>query len=432
MAYGCYFWNTMSNLFKAVSWLSGTNIYEVNVRQYTHEGSFKAFQNHLPRLHNMGVEVLWFMPIGPIGVEKRLGTRGSYYACRDYKGLNPEFGTLEDFKALVAAAHNLGMKVIIDWVANHTAYDHNWTKEHPEWYIKDAEGNFTELNGWNDVIDLDYEQKDMRLEMISAMEYWVKECDIDGFRCDMAHLVPLSFWVEARTHCEAIKPMLWLAECEVIAYHDVFDLTYAWEWMHVTEKFIQGTANLDVLKSLLIRYAAYPAGAKKLWFTTNHDENSWNGTEYEKYKEAAKAFAVFSCTWPGVPLVYSGQELPNMKRLLFFEKDEIEWTGQPLLESFYEALLSVRRQNTALQDGAAFLPLTTNADDKILAYLQVNGNNKLLTIINLSPSTRLQLTIAHEQLSGHYKNIFNGLERILENNTALELQAWEYLVLSTV
>src|SRR5688500_3612468 len=227
----------MNEPFKPVPWSHNTNIYEVNVRQYTQEGTFRAFEKELPRLKDMGVEILWFMPITPISKEKRLSVLGSYYACSDYTAINPEFGDLADFKALVQAAHSLHMKVIIDWVANHTGWDHIWTKQHPEYYRRDMHGNFFDPHGWADVIDLNYDHPVLHKAMISAMEFWVRECNIDGFRCDMAMLVPLNFWRSARTHLDSIKKLFWLAECEEINYHEVFDATYAWKLLHKMEAY---------------------------------------------------------------------------------------------------------------------------------------------------------------------------------------------------
>ncbi|HYE56723.1 MAG TPA: alpha-amylase family glycosyl hydrolase, partial [Chitinophagaceae bacterium] len=209
----------MSPLFRPLEWSLSTNLYEVNTRQYTPEGTFKAFAPSLHRLKDMGVEVLWFMPITPISKEVRQGTLGSYYACSDYTSINPEFGTLDDFKQIVRQSHELGMKVIIDWVANHTGWDHWWTKTHPGYYIRNAEGKMYDKHGWHDVIDLNYYNHHLRRDMIEAMKFWVAECDIDGFRCDMAHLVPLDFWRAARTELDAVKPLFWLAETETLAYH---------------------------------------------------------------------------------------------------------------------------------------------------------------------------------------------------------------------
>jgi len=318
----------MIDSFKQVSWANTASIYEVNIRQYTAEGTFKAFEKHLPRIKEMGIDIIWLMPITPISQVNKKGSLGSYYACSSYTKINPEFGSSNDFKDLVDAAHALGMKVIIDWVANHTGCHHEWMQANPSWFTQDAAGNFTERNGWDDVVDLNFDNPSMRIALIDAMEFWVNQFNIDGFRCDMAHLVPLDFWIEARTNLEKIKILYWLAETEDIAYHQVFDTSYAWAWMHASKKVGKELDGLQEVYNVLHQYAQYPKGAYKLFFTSNHDENSWNGTEYEKYGIAAKAWAVFTATWNGQPLIYSGQELPNTKRLAFFDKDQIEWTTE--------------------------------------------------------------------------------------------------------
>ncbi len=417
----------MSQNNSTVAWAKGSNIYEVNIRQYTTEGSFSAFSKHLPRLKDMGVDILWLMPITPISVKERLGSLGSYYACSSYTSINPEFGTLDDFKNLVNEAHALGFKLIIDWVANHTGWDHHWTIEHPEWYVKDLEGNFTERNGWKDVIDLDYDRNDMRMAMMNAMKYWVTECDIDGFRCDMAHLVPLDFWIEARKQCDAIKPLFWLAECEEASYHNAYDASYAWAWMHVTEKHAKGNASLNDVRQVLHAYTQYPPGAIKLFFTTNHDENSWNGTEYEKYDKLARAWAVFTITWQGMPLIYSGQEMPNLKRLQFFHKDSIDWTGTPLLHDFYQTLLQLRKENKAINDGETFI-LPSQSGDQLMSYIRRNGNDVVLVLLNLSNEDRVKITVENNWFTGTFRNIFSGLSFSFNGNETFELQAGEYVV----
>lgn len=416
---------------KTVNWLNSSNIYEVNIRQYTHEGTFAAFENHLPRLKDMGVEILWLMPITPISFERRLGELGSYYACSTYTGINPEFGAFEDFRKLVEKAHSLEMKIIIDWVANHTGCDHGWMKNKPEWYARDASGNFTEQHGWSDVIDLDYNKTEMRAAMIEAMQFWVQEYNIDGFRCDMAHLVPLDFWKDARTQCDALKPLLWLAECDDAAYLEVFDVSYAWEWMHISEKIMKGTASLQQMLDILNKNASNEFGGKKLFFTSNHDENSWNGTEYEKYGSAAKAFAVFCCTWPGITLLYSGQELPNYKRLKFFDKDEIDWTENTALHNFYKQLFLLRKTNKAFDEDACVIKLTTSYDDKIFAFLLTKNESKVLVLLNLSNENRLRFTIEQENLAGNYRNLFSGFNYSLEGKCDFELQSGEYIVYSS-
>ena len=319
---------TYTNSFQKAIWVNHTNVYEVNLRQYTEEGTFIAFAKHLERLKDMGIETLWFMPITPISEEKKKGTLGSYYACSDYTSVNPEFGTIEDFIALVKEAHQMGFKVIIDWVANHTGWDHSWTLSHPEYYkIDPITGTFQAASGMDDIIELDFTNPSLRTAMIEAMLFWVRSCDIDGFRCDLAFWVTLDFWIEARTAIEKEKTLFWLAETEPIDHPDyfrAFDACYTWKWMHNTEEFYKGELGLDILKQVLNQYEEVCGNDNfPLWFTTNHDENSWNGTEYEKYGPMAITLAVFSCTWSGLPLVYSGQELPVKKRLKFFDKDTI-------------------------------------------------------------------------------------------------------------
>ena len=410
-------------------WKNSANIYEVNIRQYTDEGTFNAFAKHLPRLKNMGVKILWLMPVTPISVEKRQGTVGSYYACSDYVSINPEFGDLADFKDLVIEAHELDMQLIIDWVANHTGYDHHWAREHADWYDHDDAGNFVERNGWEDVIDLNYKNKDMRTAMIECMQYWINECDIDGFRCDMAHLVPLDFWVEAKEQCKTIKPLFWLAECEVPEYHKVFDVTYAWKWMHVTEKLVKNYASLQDVKNVLKEYQDYPKDALKLFFTSNHDENSWNGSEYEKYGDAARVLAVFTFTWTGIPLIYSGQESPNLKRLKFFEKDCIEWNEPLKVEHFYKTLLALKSSNKALHESGNINVLPNEYNDNIFAFLRFSGNNKVLVILNLSNKDRLQFKLSHPLLEGNFTHLFSEVTYQLGAVQSFELQAWEYLVM---
>ena len=411
-------------------WKNASNIYEVNVRQYTEEGTFNAFAKHLPRLKKMGVKILWLMPVTPISLEKRQGSLGSYYACSDYVSINPEFGNLDDFKNLVAEAHKLDMKLIIDWVANHTGCDHHWTKEHNDWYEHNTEGEFVERHGWADVIDLNYQNKDLRSAMIECMRFWITECDIDGFRCDMAHLVPLDFWVDAKQQCETLKPLFWLAECEVPEYHKVFDVTYAWKWMHASAKLVKDYASLQTLKDVLKIYQDYPQDSLKLFFTSNHDENTWNGTEYEKYGTAAKAFAVFTFTWTGIPLIYSGQELPNLKRLKFFDKDVIQWNQQPLLETFYQKLLTLKSTNAALHQAKNINVLTPEFSEDIFAFLRYTNESKVLVIINFSNKDKLQFNIAHPLLEGNFTHLFSDITYKLGAVQSFELQAWEYIVLT--
>ncbi|HTF29571.1 MAG TPA: alpha-amylase family glycosyl hydrolase [Flavitalea sp.] len=396
----------MSIAFPTINWANGTNIYEVNIRQYTREGTFNAFKEHIPRLHHMGIDILWLMPVTPISVEKRQGTFGSYYAASSYIDIDPIYGTADDFRDIITTAHYYGMKVIIDWVANHTGYDHVWTKKHPNFYRKDAKGNFTELYGWLDVIDLNYEIPEMRLEMISSMKHWVKEFEIDGFRCDMARTVPVDFWIEARSECDSIKPLFWLAECEILNYHEVFDVTYGWECMRACDKFFKGEVPFTDIIDVLIKYSHYPAGSRKLLFTSNHDENTYWGTEFEKYGVAAKAMAIFSCTFPGIPLIYSGQEKPNTKRLAFFEKDFIDWEGNIEMQDFYSTLLTLRKRNQSLQENASVLLITPDQPE-ILVYLCRRHHERVLVMLSFSGKD-VSFTINHPAIAGVYHNLFGG------------------------
>lgn len=414
----------MSIAFPIVSWADGTNIYEVNIRQYTLEGTIKAFIRHIPRLHDMGIEVLWLMPITPISIEKRQGSYGSYYAASSYIDIDPAYGSEADFIELIKIAHELGMKVIIDWVANHTGYDHQWTRQYPHFYRKDEMGAFTGLYGWVDVIDLNYEVPELRHEMIESMKYWITKYDIDGFRCDMARTVPLDFWIEARSECDAIKPMFWLAECEILQYHESFDVTYGWEAMRAFDKYMTGEKKLDEIFGILGNYAQYPVGSKKLLFTSNHDENSDHGTEYEKYGDAAKAMAVFTCTWPGIPLIYSGQEKPNKRRLAFFEKDAIDWSGEIMLHNFYRTLLSLRKNNLALQESASVLLLPISNPD-VLAYLCRRQLDKIFVIINFADGA-VECSIDHAALPGDYRKIFSNEILTIKRKENFKLGSGEF------
>lgn len=417
----------MSIAFPIVSWGNGTNVYEVNVRQYTKAGTLKAFMDHLPRLCNMGIDILWFMPITPISIEKRQGTYGSYYAASSYVDIDSAYGSPDDFREVIKKAHDCGMKVIIDWVANHTGYDHQWTAKYPNWYRKDEKGNFMGLYGWVDVIDLNYTIPEMRLEMIQSMKHWIKEYDIDGFRCDMARTVPLDFWIEARGECDAIKPLFWLAECEILDYHEAFDVTYGWEALRAVDKYMKGEMTFAEIIPILTLYSHYPIGSRKLLFTSNHDENSDHGTEYEKYGVAAKAMAVFSCTWPGIPLIYSGQEKPNKKRLAFFEKDFIDWEGETELHDFYKTLLAIRKKNKALQESASVLILKTDHPD-VLVYLCRRQQDKVLVLLNFSKDVA-EFHFDHPAAKGKYTDLFTGEEAVnIHRKESFSFEAGEYRV----
>lgn len=421
----------MNPAFHPPEWAIDSNIYEVNLRQYTTEGSFRAFALHLPRLRDMGVEVLWFMPVTPISKLGRLGSLGSYYACSDYVTTNPEFGTPEDFRWLVGEAHRLGFKILIDWVANHTGMDHVWTTEHPEYYKKNSEGQFYDGNGWTDVIDLNFDSPSLRVSMIRAMRFWVESCGIDGFRCDMAMLVPLDFWKAARMELDQIKPLLWLAECEEITYHEVFDITYAWKWLHSMEGYWTKTLDMQGLFHVLYFYIhQFPPGALHIFFTSNHDENSHNGSEYERLGDAALPFAVFCCLYDGLPLIYSGQELPNKKRLLFFDKDEINWNDHCQLHDFFKKLLILRKTNGALKNRGLetrAMKLSNTSESTVLSFLRRYQREEVLVLLNLSPESQ-PVIITGQTLSGSYKDALNSGHNDFITGQPLLLKPWDYRV----
>lgn len=413
-------------------WKHTTNIYEVNVRQYTKEGTFRAFEKEMPRLKNMGVKTLWFMPITPIAQQNKKGSLGSPYASSDFTSINPEFGTMDDFIHLVNKAHRLGLKVIIDWVANHTGWDHVWTKTNPEFYLKEN-GTFKMASGMDDIIELDYQNKEMRQKMIDAMKFWIEETDIDGFRCDLASWVEVDFWKEARPEVEKIKPLFWIGEFDELEspeYGKVFDASYSWKWMHKSADFYKNNEPISELIDLLKKYSQIGDSSIRAWFTTNHDENSWNGTEFEKYGDITKPMAIFSATWNGIPLLYSGQELPNLKRLEFFEKDPIEWTNNYEMADFYKTLLDLKSSNLALRGGDSNVVtylLNTSSNDKIFAYIRKNKWNEVLVVLNFSKED-VEFTIEDEHLSGVFKNVFDKTKRDFSNNKKFSFRVSDYAV----
>lgn len=426
-------------MFKKVSWINSTNIYEVNLRQYTGAGTFRAFENELPRLKDMGIATLWFMPVTPIAQEHKKGDLGSYYACSDYQSVNPEFGTLEDFKNLVSQAHGMGFTVLLDWVANHTGWGHTWTRQHPGYYTRDAAtGNFKTASGMDDIIELDFSNPAMRVAMTDAMEFWVKECDIDGFRCDLAAWVELSFWKEARTRLQKIKTLFWLAEADPLEnpeYMEVFDAMYTWTWMHRTANYYKQQEDVFVLTNILKQYETVCTDqCLPLWFTANHDENSWNGTEYEKYGAMALPLAVFSCTWYGIPMIYSGQELPNHKRLAFFTRDPIAWEGAVELHSFYKSLLDLRKNNRALQGdfrNCTMVNLSGEPSNKIIAYLRKSSSSEVWVMLNLGDQTA-RITVNDERINGRYRETFTKQLHDTTIEKTFELPAWGFRVLEKI
>jgi len=356
-------------------------VYEMNIRQYTPEGTFAAAQAELPRLKELGVDILWLMPIHPIGVKERKGTLGSYYAISDYCDINPEFGTMADFETFLAAAHKMGFRVILDCVANHTSPDAKWINECPaDWYVRDSLGNTVVNYDWTDIAELNYDNPDVRTAMQAAMRFWMEK-GVDGFRCDMACEVPFDFWKETIAMLRSEWPdMYMLAEGEDPRLHTVagFDASYAWELHHILNDIAQGRKNVpELLEYIEKDAAAVPSDALRLMFTSNHDENSWAGTEFERMGNAAKAMAVLTFTLPnGQPLIYTGQEMGWNKRFEFFEKDPVPAWEENRYTDFYKELVELRHSHPALaagRDGGRF-DLISSEDSTIVFDRTVPGD----------------------------------------------------------
>ena len=417
---------------KHPAWSYNANIYEVNIRQYTKEGTFNAFKKHLPRLKKLGVDILWLMPVNPIGKKNRKGTLGSYYSVQDYKGINPEFGNKEDFKNLVDEIHKMGMRVIIDWVANHSAWDNVWVKTHPDFYTKDEHGNFVPpVPDWHDVIDFDYSNKKLWTAMADAMKYWLREFYIDGFRCDVAAMVPEEFWAYVRPQLDSIKHVFMLAESNEPELHRYFDMTYNWQLKDLLNGIAKGKKSAkDIYDYLEEEKNNYPPDAYRMNFTTNHDENTWNGTVYERLNGAAEMSTVFTCVMPGMPLIYSGQEAGLNKRLSFFEKDSIEWRPSKF-ERIYKTLLHEKHVNQALfngKKGGEIKSLQTNGKN-IFAFERKKNNARVIGIFNFSPSP-MEFTFTEKWNANGLKNVFTGQPFNPEENSKISLPAWGYLVLT--
>lgn len=371
-------------------WTKDAVIYEVNVRQYTEEGTFNAFSEHLQTLKDMGITTLWFMPIHPISETKRAGTLGSYYSITDYRAVNPEFGTLADFKALVDKAHDMGFKVMLDWVANHTGWDCAWIDEHPEWYTQDSSGNIIspEGMGWPDVADLNYDNMEMQAEMIECMKYWVQEYDIDGFRCDYATGVPQEFWEDARAALEEIKPVYMLAEDHLVEslLEEAFDFNYNWKLYDAMRAVAKDSKKANTLKIYIP--TDFPDGTYTLNFMDNHDKNSYDFTIMEAFgAEPMVAMFSFLYTIPGTPLIYTGDEIGLDHAIAFMEKDAIDWESseydyRPLLAE----LSSIKSTNPALHNGNYGGQINYyDLDNKnILSFYREKDGNIVKCIFNLS------------------------------------------------
>lgn len=412
-------------------WSYNANIYEVNIRQFTKEGTIKAFMNELPRLQEMGVKILWIMPVQPIGVLKRKGSLGSYYSIKDYHAVNPEMGTMEDFIFMVRQAHESGMKVILDWVANHTSFDHAWINSYPQNYTRNEAGEvIPPVEDWTDVADLDYSNPDVRFQMLEAMKFWVRATDLDGFRCDVANMVPLDFWQNTREELEKIKPLFMLAEAEEKEMHNkAFDMTYAFSQHHLMTDIAKGKKKVTEIDTYIQGQAEWPSDAFRMYFTSSHDENSWQGTEYERLGDGAQAFAVLTYGMNGMPMIYSGQESAFNRRLKFFEKDEIEWGNYPLA-GFYRKLNELKSSHPALLHGGRggeHKTLSNGSNDAVYSFVKDAKGKKIFFILNLSDKNQ-KIKINSDAIEGTYTELFSEKEVKFTSKLSLSLKPWQYFV----
>jgi glycosidase len=427
-----------SNRVTPPEWSKNANIYEVNIRQYTPEGTFEAFRQHLPRLKEMGVEILWLMPIHPISVPKRKGTLGSYYAVSDFRAINPLFGDHEDFQQLVDSVHALDMHIIIDWVPHHTGWDHPWIKDHPDYYNTAENGEIRDpINeetgepwGWTDVAELNLSNQNMRRQIIDDMIYWIEDFNIDGFRVDHAHGVPADYWDEvSKTLAGLNKPLYMLGEGEhdYLRNDSSFVAGYAWKFHHMLNNIAKGENTVNELDTILEADRSLYTFGYNMYFTSNHDENSWAGSEFERMGDGHLAFAALCATIDGIPLIYSGQEEPLNKRLEFFEKDTIPF-GNYAYQDFYTTLLNLKKENQALWNGLdGGLSKRINESDHVYAFIREKEGDKFVGVFNLSdkPQTT-QLNVPVENLM----NVFAEKTETIDTSTQIALAPWEYRLYS--
>jgi 1,4-alpha-glucan branching enzyme len=419
---------------KHPEWSKNATIYEVNTRQFSNEGTFKAVEEQLPRLKDLGVDIIWLMPIHPIGVIKRKGTLGSEYSVKDYRAVNPEFGTLGDLRSLVKKIHSMGMHVILDWVANHSSWDNALAKEHPDWYTKTPDGEFqpTPWYDWDDVIDFDYNIPAMRRYMTEAMKYWVKEADIDGFRCDVAGFIPVDFWENLREELDAIKPVFMLAEWESRdLYKRSFDMTYSWS---LWDKLKDATVNKKGIGGL-VEYLAHdvntvPPDAYRMTFTENHDKNSWEGNQYSNFGEGLEACMVFCTAVRGMPLIYNGQEAGLDHSLKFFDKDTITWKPHPFA-ILYKKLFTLKHNNQALWNGSwggDMVRIYNDQPGSVISFAREKNRNRVISIFNFSERA-VSVKLRAKYYAGDYTDYFTGKSLALNENNTLQLAPWGYMLL---
>ena len=419
---------------KHPDWSRNAILYQINMRQFTPEGTFAAAEIELPRLKALGVDILWLMPVHPIGAKNRKGSLGSPYSVKDYYGVNPEFGTLDDLKHFVAAAHAEGFHVILDWVANHTAWDNALVTEHPDWYARDWKGDFhpTPWWDWSDIIDLDWSNRDLREYMTKAMVYWVKEVGVDGFRCDVAGYVPLDFWENARAELDAVKPVFMLAEFNQRDVHRrAFDASYAWAWNNAMHDIALGKADTGALYGYYSENeSAWPEGAMRMAYVENHDQNAWEGTAAERFGAGLEAAMVLSMVGEGIPLIHNGQEAGNEKRLAFFEKDPIAWRQHPNGD-LYRRLIAFRKSHPALANGewgARMVGAENSSPKEVFSLVRQRDDDKVFVVMNLSSGEKT-VTFPSALSTGAYTD-FNGARVTIDPATPVTLGPWEWRVMA--
>jgi glycosidase len=433
----------IDNPTRSIDWIKNNVVYEVNTRQFNSGGTFKSFMPEIPRIKALGVDVLWFMPVYPIGQLNRKGGLGSYYSIKNYHEINPEFGTMDDFKATVNAAHAQGMKVILDWVGNHTAWDHPWVTEHPDWYVHDSTGKIVTPWDWTDVAQLNFKNPELRKAMIAEMQFWVKECNIDGFRCDVAFLVPRSFWEEARIALEKDKPLFMLAEMENNKDIDpnppgymekAFDAYYGWTLHSASADCAKGKiTGREFVNKFTEARALFPAKAMMLSFLSNHDENTWNGTIEEKYADKWQVFSVLNYTLQNsLPLIYNGEEANNTKRLLFFEKDPITSWSDTSRYAWYRTMNHLKHTHPALQNGAwgakEEVLKVTGGDENIYAFRRSSEGQTVTVIVNLSSKQQWIQAVGDRSLDGTEKTYVKSPVTIKHIGQGMPLDPWGYAV----
>lgn len=418
---------------KHPDWAKNAVLYQLNVRQFSPEGTFAAAQKELPRIKALGADIIWLMPIHPIGEKNRKGSLGSYYSVKDYYGVNPEFGTLGDLKNFVQAAHDLEIKVILDWVANHTAWDNPLATQHPDWYERDWKGDFrpTPWWDWSDIIDLDYSNAELRKYMTKAIKYWVEEADIDGFRFDVAGYVPLDFWENVRRELETVKPVFLLGEYEGRDVHArAFDATYAWSLANAMQAIAQGKADTGALYGYYSgNESEWPGDAYRMAYISNHDYNSWHGTPFELYGDALAPFIVLTVVGEGFPLIYNGQEAGNEKRLEFFEKDPIVWR-EHWVGPLYQKLFRLKHDTKVLwngRHGARMVKVENSAPKAVFSFTRFGQEDGIFLLLNLS-NERQSVTFPESLHHGNYVEYFSQQAFRFDADSEVAIEPWGYRV----